>query len=73
MLTRASLKNPYALFAICMIALVLGPVGLLYVSSESLGLKEIRDPAYFTVRQQAVVFLDRQQKFSRAHDWTGAI
>lgn len=103
MLIRASLKNPYALFAICMIVLVLGglsyqkmrvdifpeikiptilvttfyrglspsemegaitlkmeqrfveaslPVGLLSVSSESLGPKEIRDLAYFTVRQQ---------------------
>ena len=103
MLTRASLKNPYAVFAICMIVLVLGgvsyqkmrvdifpeikiptilvttfyrglspsemegaitlkmeqrfveaslPVGLLPVSSESLGPKEIRDLAYFTVRQQ---------------------
>jgi multidrug efflux pump subunit AcrB len=103
MLTRASLKNPYALFAICMIVLVLGgvsyqkmrvdifpeikiptilvttfyrglspsemegaitlkmeqrfveaslPIGLLSVSCESLGPKEIRDLAYFTVRQQ---------------------
>ena len=103
MLTRASLKNPFAVFAICMIVLVLGavsyqnmrvdifpeikiptilvttfyrglspsemegaitlkmeqrlvganlPVGLLSVSRESLGPKEIRDLAYFTVRQQ---------------------
>ena len=103
MLTRASLKNPYAVFAVCMIVLVLGavsyqkmrvdifpeikiptilvttfyrglspsemeeaitlkmeqrlvganlPVGLLSVSSGSLGAKEIRDLAYFTVRQQ---------------------
>ena len=101
MLTRGALKNPYAVFAICMI--VLGavsyqkmrvdispeikiptmlvtpfyrglspsemegaitlkmeqrfveaslPVGLLSVSSKSLGAKEIRDLAYFTVRQQ---------------------
>lgn len=103
MLTRASLKNPYAVFAICMIVLVLGavsyqkmrvdifpeikiptilvttfyrglspsemegaitlkmeqrfveaslPVWLLSVSSESLGSKEIRDLAYFTLRRQ---------------------
>lgn len=52
MLIRVSLKNPYALFAICMILLVLGPARLLSVNSESLGPKEIRDLAYFTVRQQ---------------------
>ena len=73
MLTRASLKNSYAVFAICMIVLVLRPDSLLSVRSESLSPKEIRDQAYFTVRQQAAVFLDRQQKFLRAHDRAGAI
>ncbi len=118
MLTRASLKNPYAVFAICMIVLVLGgvsyqkmrvdifpeikiptilvttfyrglspsemegaitlkmkqrfgvaslPVGLLSVSSESLGPKENRDLAYFTVRQQIATI----QAFRSAPRWAG--
>ena len=49
------------------------PVGLLSISSESLGPKEIRDLAYFTVRQQIATILDQQRVFSRARNRTGIV